>query len=62
MDVFWPHCRHHTLLTAVEYNLLKSKWSADVESAKSTQQTAQLTAADAAAIAIIRNNVAWIHG
>ena len=41
----------------MEYNLLKSKWSAEVESAKSTQQTAQLTAA----IAIIRNNAVWIH-
>ena len=46
----------------MEYNLLKSKWSAEVVSAKSTQQTAQLTAADVAAIAMIRNNAAWIHG
>ena len=44
--------------------MLKSKWSVEpeVESAKSTQQTAQLTAADAAGIAMIRNNAVWIHG
>ena len=49
----------------VGYNLLKSKWSAEVESAKSNhQQTCQMTAADVAAIAMIRkhNNAVWIHG
>ena len=42
--------------------MLKSKWSAEVESAKSIQQTCQLTAADVTAIAMIRNNAVWIHG
>ena len=42
-------------------NLLKSKWSAEVESAESTKQT-QMTPADVAAIAMIRNNAVWIHG
>ena len=43
----------------VGYNLLKSKWSAEVESAKSSQQ---MTAADVAAIVMIRNNAVWIDG
>ena len=47
----------------VGYNLLKSKWSVEVESAKSMQPAnCQMTAADVAAIAMIRNNAVWIHG
>ena len=44
----------------VGYNLLKSKWSAEVESAKSNQQTVKRQLP--AAIAMIRNNAVWIHG